>query len=109
LQLTEKRVSDVDVLALAKKVTVRTDDTLNSIYPEKTSSRVEITMQGGAQLVNQIDVPKGDPRDPMEAVDIAEKVRRFAGAREMSHINSLIDTVLDLEHIDDIGTFISRI
>ena len=45
LQLTEKRITSPDVLALSKKVFVKADDELNKIYPEKTASRVEIIAQ----------------------------------------------------------------
>ena len=38
-QLTERRVADADVQALAAKVSVQTDEQLNAVYPEKTSSR----------------------------------------------------------------------
>ena len=81
-QLTERRIADPAVIALAKKVTVQPDDELNKMYPDKTASRVEVLMKNGERLTKQVDIPKGDPRDPMEAGDIAEKVRFFAGNRE---------------------------
>jgi len=77
-QLTEKRLADQNLLALAQKVNVQMDEKLNAIYPEKTSSRVEIILKDGRRLIQQVDVPKGDPRDPMEAADLADKVRYFA-------------------------------
>jgi 2-methylcitrate dehydratase PrpD len=101
-QLPEKRMVDSKLLELAKKVTVRMDDELNKIYPEKTASRVEVVLADGRRLIRQIDIPKGDPRDPMEAADLAEKVRFFAGDRDGDKTERIIEMVLNLENIADI-------
>lgn len=101
-QLTERRMQDKQLLKLAGKVTVKTDDELNKVYPEKTSSRVELILKGGDTRTRQIDNPLGDPRDPLGADDLAMKVRSFAGNRDLNQINHLIDLVLDLESITDI-------
>jgi 2-methylcitrate dehydratase PrpD len=103
LQLTEKRVSDADVLSLAEKVAVRTDPELNSVYPGKTSSRVEIQMKDGRTFSHQVDIPKGDPRDPMGDSDISQKVRAFARNRDVPHLEDLIDALLHLEEFDDVA------
>jgi 2-methylcitrate dehydratase PrpD len=109
LQLTEKRMSDKALLALSGKVTVQMDEDLNKIYPEKTSSRVEIVLTDGRRLIKQIDIPKGDPRDPMEAADLADKVRFFAGGRNHDNTERIIEMILNLENIPDIRELIKLI
>jgi len=101
-QLTERRIADGAVLDLAKRVSVKTDEELNRAYPEKTSSRVEIALRDGRKLVRQTDIPKGDPRDPMEADDLAAKLRRFAGKRESAKLDRIIDMVMEIEKLRDI-------
>ena len=49
-QLTERRIVDPAIIALAKKVTVKSDDELNKMYPDKTASRVEILLKNGERL-----------------------------------------------------------
>jgi 2-methylcitrate dehydratase PrpD len=98
-QLTEKRIADPDIIALSKKVTVKMDDELNKLYPEKTSSRVTIRLKGGGTLIKQVDLPKGDPRSPMEAVDVTDKLKEFSGARDKVKINRTIELVMDLESL----------
>jgi len=88
-QITEKRIIDPAIIALAKKVTVKTDDDLNKMYPDKTASRVEILLANGERLSRQVDIPKGDPRDPMEADDIARKVKFFSGNRDARRLSGL--------------------
>jgi 2-methylcitrate dehydratase PrpD len=98
-QLTEKRIADKAVIALSKKVTVTMDDELNRIYPEKTSSRVSIRLKDGKTLIKQVDIPKGDPRTPLIASDISDKLREFAGARNKAAIERIIEMVMNLESL----------
>ena len=102
-QLTERRVADADVQALAAKVSVQTDEQLNAVYPEKTSSRVEVALSGGGVLTRQVDTPLGDPRAALRAPELGDKVRAFAGARDLGRINEMIDMVLALENVSDIS------
>ena len=101
-QLTAERIGSDDIRTLAGLVTVRIDDDLNAMYPDKTPSRVSITLADGRVLTRQVDAPKGDPRDPMESEDIAGKVRRFARAEDPERIETVIRMVMDLEEIEDI-------
>lgn len=101
-QLTEKRLADPVIVALSQRVSVTVDDELNKVYPDKTSSRVEIRLKDGRRLTCQVDIPKGDPRDPMETADIIAKLKRFAGRRDTARLERLIGLVLDIEHLDAI-------
>jgi 2-methylcitrate dehydratase PrpD len=102
-QLTEKRIADRNLIALSKKVEVHADEQLEKVYPDKTSSRVKISLKNGKNLINQIDITKGDPRDPMRADDISKKVKRFAGDRDQNRIDDICARILDLENIEHIG------
>ena len=102
-QLTEKRMADSRVIGLAKKVKVDMDEELNSVYPEKTSSRIEIIMKGGEKLIKQIDIPKGDPRDPIDGDYLSAKVKSFAGDRKAKNVERIIELVLNLENVKNIG------
>jgi len=101
-QLTEKRVADPELRALARKVAVVCDEELNRVYPERTSTRVEMRLKGGRQLVRQVDIPKGDPRDPMEQDDLAKKLMRFAGPRDTDRLGRAMEKVLALESVTSI-------
>ncbi len=105
-QLTEARVADPVLLGFSKKVEVHCDDELNRVYPERTSSRVEITLKGGRRLVRQVDIPKGDPRDPMTLEDLAVKVKRFAGDRDPDRLNEAIRRIVALDTLSDIREMI---
>ena len=108
-QLTEKRMADPALLELAGRVTVEADEALNAAYPEKTSSRVEITLKSGEQLVQQVDIPKGDPRDPLEAEGLSTKVRAFAGNRDQDRLSRVIELILNLDQVGRISELTSII
>ncbi|MDI9424746.1 MAG: MmgE/PrpD family protein [Spirochaetota bacterium] len=108
-QLTERRIADSAVIDLTKRVSVKLDEELNKAYPEKTSSRVEISLKDGRELAWQTDIPKGDPRDPMEADDLAEKLSRFAGGRKPERLEKIIGMVMELEKLRDVGELASII
>ncbi len=109
VQLTERRIADPAVIALAEKVKVESDDELNKMYPDKTASRVEILLKNGERLTRQIDIPKGDPRDPMEADDVASKVKFFSGKRDPQKIERIIDEIMNLEKAKNIRDLVSLI
>jgi 2-methylcitrate dehydratase PrpD len=101
-QLKEKRISDPAVLELSKKVKVNVDPELSAAYPGMTPSRVEIRLKGGRTLVKQVDIPKGDPRDPVTAEDVADKLRRFASRRDEKTIDKIVGLSIELEKAGDI-------
>jgi len=70
---------------------------------------VEILLKSGERLVKTVDIPKGDPRDPMEAGDIAQKVKFFAGSRDQNKVDRIVDTILNLEKVNNIKELASFI
>lgn len=99
LQLRRESMEDPTILDLADRVTVAMDEELNGRYPGITASRLEIVLKNGTKLVEQTDIPAGDPRDPMGWDEISEKVRRFAGRRDAGRVEKAIDMIRDLEHV----------
>jgi 2-methylcitrate dehydratase len=108
-QLTEKRIADPAVLALAAKITVKTDERLNSLYPQQTATRVEISFTDGRTVSRQVDNPKGDPRDPLEAEALGAKLVRFAGDRPRDGLEAIVAMVLDMENLPDVNRLLTLI
>ncbi|MBA3013308.1 MAG: MmgE/PrpD family protein [Proteobacteria bacterium] len=106
-QLTETRLKDNALIEFSKKVTVQTDETLNKAYPDKTSSRIEILFKNKSLITKQVDIPKGDPRDPMDARDITLKLKCFAKNMKEDMDDGkqerLITSILDLENLENIN------
>jgi 2-methylcitrate dehydratase PrpD len=101
-QLKADRMSDPALLELLQKVKVSVDPELNSAYPGLTASRVEIRLKGGRTLAKRVDMPLGDPRNPMTAEGVADKLKRFAARRNEEGLNRVVDLSLGLEDLADI-------
>ena len=108
-QLKEDRISDPAILELSQRVKVSVDPELAAVYPGMTASRVEIRLKSGQTLVKQVDIPKGDPRDPMTAEDLADKVRRFASGKDERTLDQVVSLSLKLENVADIRQLTSII
>ncbi|MGQ9572098.1 MAG: MmgE/PrpD family protein [Dehalococcoidia bacterium] len=101
-QLREERISDAAILELSQRVKVSVDPELAQAYPATTASRVEIRLKSGQTLAKQVDIPKGDPREPMTATDVAEKLRRFAPGKNERALEQIVHLSLELENVGDI-------
>src|SRR5215469_9974485 len=73
LQFKEARVLDKSLIPIMDKVKVVANDEFEALFPKFQPSRVTITTNDGKQHATRVDVPKGDPRDPMTEEEIAVK------------------------------------
>jgi len=73
LQFKEERVLDKSLIPIMDKVKVVANDEFEALFPKFQPSRVTITTNDGKQHSTRVDVPKGDPRDPMTEEEIAVK------------------------------------
>src|SRR5438046_9607016 len=61
------------------KVKVVVNDEFEALDPKFQPSRVTIITKGGKSQSTRVDVPKGDPRDPMTEEEIAVKFNALGG------------------------------
>jgi len=73
LQFKEERVLDKSLIPIMDKMKVVANDEFEALFPKFQPSRVTITTNDGKQHSTRVDVPKGDPRDPMTEEEISVK------------------------------------
>jgi len=73
LQFTQQRIDDPALQPIMDKVKVEPNQEFEALFPEFQPSRVTITLADGWSHQQRVDVPKGDPRDPMTEQEIAVK------------------------------------
>jgi 2-methylcitrate dehydratase len=73
LQFKQERIDDPGLVPIMDKIKVVPNDEFESLFPEYQPSRVTITLADGTSHQQRVDVPKGDPRDPMTEAEIAVK------------------------------------
>jgi len=79
LQFKEERVRDQSLIPIMDKIKVVANDEFEALFPKFQPSRVTITTNNGKQYSTRVDVPKGDPRDPMTEEEIAVKFNALGG------------------------------
>jgi 2-methylcitrate dehydratase len=79
LQFREERVLDKALIPIMDKVKVVANEEFEALFPKFQPSRVTITTNSGTSHSTRVDVPKGDPRDPMTEEEIAVKFTALGG------------------------------
>jgi len=69
---------DPAVQALIARTDVIEDCDLTAMFPDRWACRVRLDLRDGRSLESQVDVPKGEPSNPMTAEDISAKFHHLA-------------------------------
>ncbi len=80
LQFTQERIDDPALPPIMDKVKVVPNAEFEALFPKFQPSRVTITLADGTAHADRVDVPKGDPRDPMTEDEIAVKFNALGEA-----------------------------
>jgi 2-methylcitrate dehydratase len=86
------------------------DPELDKAYFEKDqlSARVEVTTQQGEQFEAFVDVPTGDPRNPLSIQEIEDKFRNQAlYSLEEEEVEEAIQLIYDFENLDSVSYLMS--
>jgi 2-methylcitrate dehydratase len=67
------------VISIMGKVKAVANQEFEALFPKFQPSRVTITTNSGESHSTRVDVPKGDPRDPMTEGEIAVKFTALGG------------------------------
>jgi 2-methylcitrate dehydratase PrpD len=92
-------------------VRVEVDPELDKAYFEKDqlSARVEITT-GRGKFQRFVDVPTGDPRNPLTAEEIEAKFRNQAAyVLEEAEIDRVIEKIYDFENLETVSDLMSSL
>jgi 2-methylcitrate dehydratase len=106
LQFKEERVMDKSLIPVMDKVKVVANDEFEALFPKFQPSRVTITTTDGKSFSKRVDVPKGDPRDPMTAEEIGVKFHALGdGVIGKTACDKLASAILSMEKIENIREF----
>ena len=94
LQFKQQRIDDPALIPVMDKIKVVPNEEFEALFPEFQPSRVTITLADGTAHDQRVDVPKGDPRDPMTEDEIAVKFnalgRDVIGSQNCEQLRPLI-------------------
>jgi 2-methylcitrate dehydratase PrpD len=107
---TDENLESKEILDLSKKVRVELDPELDKAYFERDqlSARVEITTKGGATFETYVEIPRGDPRNPLTDREIEDKFRNQAlYSLQEEEVEEAIRTIYDFENLDSVSDLMS--
>jgi len=98
LQFREERVLDKSLHPIMDKVKVVPNEEFEALFPKFQPSRVTITTTNGKTFATRVDVPKGDPRDPMTEEEISVKFNALGGeVIGLDNCNRLRSCIMSME------------
>ena len=106
----KENIESQEVTELAKKVTIQWDNDADlqfQLDPGKITSTVEILYKNGQKKFTKIEIPLGDPRNPMTPIQLKEKFLSLADRTKTSESRKLFDLIMDIENIKDMNNLIS--
>lgn len=99
---TETRLADEAVQALLGKVRLAHDPALDAAYPERWPAIVALETAAGTDTI-RVDIPRGDPKNPMSEVDLLTKFNALATGLPPADRRRLAETCLAMEKIENVA------
>jgi 2-methylcitrate dehydratase len=104
VQFEMKKIMDPMIRAQLKKVEVVADPEIEKVFPALQRVIVTVTTTDGRSFANQLDFPKGDPRNPLTDQEIEEKFAALAeGVLTTGAQKKLKDAIWNLEKVDSVS------
>jgi 2-methylcitrate dehydratase len=103
LQFTDAKIMDPTIRAQLNKVKVIADPEIEAVFPELQRVKVIIQTTDGRELEQQLDYPKGDPRNPLTDAEIAGKFAALAeGIATPDDVQRIQAAIECAEDFDDV-------
>jgi 2-methylcitrate dehydratase len=103
-EFKEDKLWDQRLRAQMSKVKVVANAKFEKAFPAKQCTRVTIETRDGKSFTHALDVPKGDPRDPMTLEELQVKFDALADPiMSEKRRAELSECVFSLESLDEVG------
>jgi 2-methylcitrate dehydratase len=103
-QFEMAKIMDPAIRAQLKKVEVVADPEIEKVFPALQRVIVAIATTDGRSFSEQLDYPKGDPRNPLTDQEIEEKFAALAeGVLSKPAQQKLKDAIWNLENVDSVS------
>jgi 2-methylcitrate dehydratase len=101
---SDANIHDRETLQFMKRVEVKEDRGLTSIYPETAANRVSLRLRSGSAVSEEVLYPKGHPRNPMTVHEVEDKFRRLTSRYlSESHTKEILGILWNIEKVNDVS------
>src|SRR5215216_5249153 len=104
-EFTGEALTDPEVRAFHDRVEMVLDPAVDAAYPARWIGLVDVETTDGRRLTSKVDVPKGDPGNPLSRAELEDKARRLAaysGGASPEEIGWIIERSWNLEREPDV-------
>lgn len=92
-------LQNAQVLDLAGRVTVVEDAALTALVPERRPAIVTVRTVDGQEYSHRVDLPRGEPENPVSAADLERKFRDLAGVNRSAEVcDRIVQVVAGIEN-----------
>lgn len=95
-----RNVEDKDIISLSNKITVVSDKEITKLVPHKRAAEVLIKTNSEQTLTHRVDLPKGEPENPMTNKELEDKFTQLAMFKGMDKgkIDSISKDIMNIEN-----------
>jgi 2-methylcitrate dehydratase PrpD len=108
-EFTEEALKDPALRAFHDRVEMILDPEVEAAYPRRWIGLVEVETTDGHSFISKVDIPKGDPGNPLIRTEIEDKARRLAAFQEgasTEEIGRIIERAWHLDREPDVRDFL---
>ena len=110
IQFTPAKIMDPTIRAQLDKVKVIADPEIEAVFPDLQRVRVVIRTTDGREVEQQLDYPKGDPRNPLTNDEISGKFKALAeGIATAEDVERMQATINRTEEFDDVRELMAKL
>jgi len=107
-QFTKEKLLNRKVLEYMKRIQIKSDLTLNKNFPKLIPSIVEIETFSKSSYKIKIDVPKGNPANPLTEKELVTKFKKLASKRITSKsIKGILKRIREMESLENVAELIN--
>ena len=109
-EFEELALTDARVAAFRERVRMVHDDEVEAAYPQRWIGKVEVRTTDGHTLTARVDVPKGDPGNPLSRSELEAKairLARFRGGATEAEMRAAIECIWRFEEQAQVGRLLA--
>lgn len=96
--MTAESLTDPQILAIAKKVTIEEDPDITRLFPEKCLARISIYLDDGSVIKSDTLSAKGDPDNPYSQEEMRSKFLHLTRSLPGDTNEKIYDFIMNIEY-----------
>ncbi|RZK38533.1 MAG: MmgE/PrpD family protein [Pedobacter sp.] len=99
-EFTEDKISNETILGLTRKVVVNSEESFSKLFPQKRVAQVEVLLTDGRRFEHIVELPKGEPENPISDQELEDKFISLAlySGKSEDQCAQILKATWNIEH-----------